>query len=303
MSENPVRIKHYRNDEIDLTLWDETIISAVNASLYPLSWYLNITCPAWEAIATEDYRTIMPLPVSRRYFIPVLSQPPFTWQLGIFSKDIMDEVLSEEFLHAIPSHYGIRSCQFNKFNILPSHPSGISRKYTTELELISSYSKIHSDYSENAKKKIHTAQQHRISIMHNISNHEFIQFIYRFDRFSSNRIKPSGVVMLRQILSASIRYRMGEIMGAYTRENNLCAVIFIIRFKGRLIIHCAAADHEGINNGALYLIIDQFIKENTEKNLILCVDNPSALPLISIFKELGAKSYPFISIKKTFIFF
>lgn len=303
MSGNPIRVNHYRNNEIDLTLWDETIISSVNANLYPLSWYLNITCPEWEALITEDYRTVMPLPVSKRYLIPVISQPAFTWQLGIFSKDIMDEVLSEKFLRAIPSYYGIRSCQFNKFNILPASQSRNIRKYTTELELISSYAKIQANYSESALKKIQSAWQNRISIMHGVSNHDFLQFIYRFDRFSSKRIKPSGLTVLRQILSNALRNRMGEIHGAYTRENNLCAVILFIRFKGRQIIHLAAADHEGITDGALYLIIDQFIKENTEKNLILSVDDPSALSLRSLFKELGAKSYPFTTIKKIFLFF
>jgi hypothetical protein len=303
MNGNPIRINHYKNNDIDLTLWDETIISAVNANIYPLSWYLNITCPEWEALITEDYRTVMPLPVTRRFLIPVISQPVFTWQLGIFSKDIMDESLSEKFLRSIPSYYGIRSCQFNKFNILPASQSVNLRKYTTELELILSYPRIQADYSDNAKRKIRSAYQNRISIMHHISNHEFLQFIYRFDRFNLNRITPSGLTLLRQILSNAVRYRMGEIHGAYTRENNLCSAIFTIRFKGRQIIHFAAADYEGINDGALYLIIDQLIQKNTEKNLILSVDNPSVKPLISLFKELGAKSYPFITLKKTFIFF
>ncbi|KPK88224.1 MAG: hypothetical protein AMS27_00270 [Bacteroides sp. SM23_62_1] len=303
MSDYPIKINHYRNNEIDLTLWDETIISSVNACIYPLSWYLNITCPGWEALITEDYRSVMPLPVSRRYFVPVIIQPALTWQLGIFSKDIMDESLSEQFLCAIPSYYGIKSCQFNKFNALPYSNTIKKRKNTTELELISSYDRIQNEYSDNAKSKIQSALRNRISIMQNISSHEFLQFIYRFDRFSSRPIKPTWLLFLRQILSNVIRYRMGEIHGAYTRENNLCAVVFFIRFKGRQIIHSAAADHEGINHGALYLIIDQYIAENTEKNLILSIDNPSAYNLVSAFKELGAKSYPFISLKKRFIFF
>jgi len=303
MSNHNKLVKHCRHIEIDFTLWDETIISAVNANIYPLSWYLNITCPDWEALITEDYKTVMPLPVSRRFFFPVIIQPAFTWQLGIFSSDIMDEIMAEEILSSIPSHYGIRSCHFNKFNKLPLHPSRQIKKYTTELELISSHFKIQAVYRDIAIEKIKYAQQDRISIMKSISNHEFLEFVYRFDKFNSYRLKPSGLSLLRQILSNSLRYRMGEIHGAYSKENNLCATVFFIRFKGRQIIHYAAADNEGIENGALYLILDQFIAENAEKNLILCIDNPSARQLISLFKDLGAKSYPFTSIKKVFVFF
>lgn len=302
MNGSSIRVTLYRNNEIDLTLWDETIISAVNASLYPLSWYLNITCPDWEALISEDYRTVMPLPVTRRYFIPIISQPPFTWQLGIFTKYIMDESLSAKLLGSIPSYYGIRSFQFNKFNILPANQPVNLKKSTTELELISSYSRLQADYAEHAKRKIRSAHRNRISIIHHISNHEFLQFIYRFDRFNTKPITPSGLTLLRQILSNAVRYRMSDIYGAYTRENNLCAVIFFIRFKGRQIIHSAAADFEGIKDGALYLIIDHVIQKNAERNLILSVDNPSAKSLISIFKEFGAKLYPFISLKKTFVF-
>lgn len=303
MSNNDIPVIHLRNEEIDPDLWDETIISSVNASIYPLSWYMNITCPDWEALITEDYRTIMPLPVSRHIFFPVITQPDFTWQLGIFSCDIMDETLSEKIVNSIPSYYGLKSYHFNKFNKLPLHLSRQSEKFTTELELISSYIKIRDNYNDIATEKIKYALQNRISIMKSISNHEFLNFIYRFDRFNSHRIKPSGLSLLRQILSNSYRYRMGRIYGAYTRENNLCAVTFFIHFKDRQIIHYAAADNEGIKNGSLYLILDHFISKNTEKNLILCVDNPSAKHLISLFKNLGAKSYPFLSMKKTFIFF
>ena len=298
MSNSQKFIHHIRNDEIDLKLWDKTILSSVNASVYPLSWYLNITCPQWEALISEDYRTVLPLPVFRRYILRVIIQPPFTWQLGIFSYDIMNETLSEEILNQIPSSYRIKSYYFNKFNKLPVHLSQQTKKYTTELELISSYIKIRANYSADATGKISLANQNMISIIKNISTHHFLEFICRFDSFNSSRIKPSGLFMLRQIISNSLRYRMGEIHGAYSRENNLCATIFFIRFKGRQIIHYAAADDEGIKYGALYLILDKVISENAGKNLILCLDNPSSQYLISLFKDFGAKFYPFISVKK-----
>ena len=86
-----MRILHLRNKSIDYCRWDNCITKSHNHLTYAYSWYLDIVSPNWEALVSEDYAYIMPLPVKSRYGIPYLVQPVLTQQLGIYSKKKINE--------------------------------------------------------------------------------------------------------------------------------------------------------------------------------------------------------------------
>jgi len=47
-------IKHLKNSEIDIALWDECISKSFNGLVYAYSFYLDVVCPNWEALVFED---------------------------------------------------------------------------------------------------------------------------------------------------------------------------------------------------------------------------------------------------------
>jgi len=293
-----MQINHYHNKDIDLEKWDKCVQNAINPAVYPLSWYLNITSPDWEGLFSDDYKTIFPLPVVKKAGRQVVSQPEFTWQLGIYSSESLNPEVVENLLDRIPSSYRIKSYHLNKFNVTGSGRYTILPLQTTELQLISSYEKIRTDYNPGLHNQVEQARQNRVSVVKSITNHDFINFAYKFDRFNSRRLNPTRMILLRQIVANAIRYRMGEMHGAYTRENNLCAAIFLIHYKGRSILQYAVADNEGLGSGALYMMIDNVILTHAGKSMILSVDNPFNPNLSDLLKYFGAKSYNFSKIKK-----
>ena len=293
-----MQINHYHNKDIDLDKWDRCVQNAINPSVYPLSWYLNITCPDWEGLVSEDYETIVPLPVITRAGRKTIDQPEFTWQLGIYSTESLSPAVVEILLGKIPSIYRLKNYHLNKFNVIEAGNYAISSLQTTELQLIAGYDKIRAGYRTDSQNLADRSIQSRISIVKSISNHDFVNFAYKFDKINPRRLNPSRMILLRQIVSNAIRYRMGEIYGAYTRENNLCAAIFLIHYKGKSIIHYAVSDAEGIESSALYLMIDQVILTHAGKSMILSIDSPYNANLSDLMKYFGAKSYSFPVIRK-----
>jgi hypothetical protein len=292
-----MKINHYHNKDIDLEKWDRCIHNAINPAVYPLSWYLHITSPDWEGLISDDYRTILPLPVTRKLGRQMVRQPDLTWQLGVYSTESLNPEIVDNILSHIPSAYKIKSYHLNKFNVTESGKFAYFPLQTTELQLISSYDKIRSGYEPTLPNPVERARINRISVVKGITNHDFINFVYKFDRFNARRPNPTRLIMLRQIVSNAIRYRMGEIFGAYTRENNLCAAIFLIHYKGRSVIQYAAADREGLSAAALYIMIDHVIITHAGKSMILTVDNPFNSSLSGLLKYFGAKSYTFTGIR------
>ena len=291
-----MKVVHYSNSEVATDEYDKCISAAPNGNTYALSWYLNITCPDWEFLSTDDFITVMPLPVFKTLGRKILKQPEFTYLLGLFSTAVPDPEVIQSFLHCIPGNYRLKQLCMNKFNLIKSYDSRYYNSF--ELDLIRSYEIISKLYSAETRTKLQEAEKASLGYMRSISTHDLLMFSYRFDVFNKHRLKPNQIDALRLITSSAIRYRAGQTLAAYDARNNLCATLFLLNHIGRISIHHAAANTEGIRNGALYFILDSYIRENSEKNLVLCIDDPDAKNLSEIFLNFGSSVSTYPCIKK-----
>ena len=286
------KVIHYINPEGVTDRYDQCIGAALNGTVYALSWYLNITCPDWEFLCTEDFSTVMPLPVFRSMGKKILKQPDLTYQLGVFSTAVPDPELIQEFLQNIPHVYRFKKLCMNKFNLIQS--SEIRQYSSCELDLIPSGKFLSGMQGVETRAALDRAREESLTYLGNISAHKFLEFTYQFDAFNTRRLKPDQVNILRLIASNALRYRMGQIAAAFDERNNLCASMFFLRFNGRASIHLLSASLEGIRCGALQFILDEYIRENSEQNLVLSVDNPDAGDMAGILCNFGGclSQYP-----------
>ncbi|MFC2080723.1 hypothetical protein ACFLR8_00765 [Bacteroidota bacterium] len=277
---------HIKDPEEASGFYDKCIAASPNGLIYALSWYLNIVCPEWEVLATEDHSTVMPLPISRSLGRKVLKQPEYAYQLGVFSTSILSPEVIQHFISAIPEGYRLRKLCMSKFNIVPT--AGVRFLNTAELDLISPYKMIVSKFGSSMKNSLKLAQEKSLIYVNNVSVHDMLMFAYRLDRFNRKRLKPHEISMLRMIASNAIRYRSAQIGAAYDSHNNLCATVIFLIYKGKASILHAAASSEGIAARGIEFIIDRFIESKAEENMVLCVDNPSDKQLMDILKSCGS---------------
>lgn len=277
---------HIRNPEEASGFYDTCIKDSPNGRIYALSWYMNIVCPDWEILSTEDHSAVMPLPVSKSLGRKVLQQPEYAWQLGVFSTRIPSPELVRQFTRSLPSSYRLRKLCFNKLNILPSN---LARSLNTaELDLIRPYRQIRMRFGPSMQNSLALAKEHSLSYIGNISVHDMLMFAYRLDRFNRHRLKPRDISMLRLIATNAMRYRAGQIGAAYDAHNNLCATVLFLVFNGRASILHASSSSEGLAAGGIEYIINRFIELNAEQDLVLCIDNPSEKKLMDILKSCGS---------------
>jgi hypothetical protein len=287
---------HIREPDEASSYYDNCIGDSANGLIYALSWYLNIVCPDWEILVTEDHTAVMPLPVNRSFGRRVLSQPDFAWQLGIFSTGIPSAELIHHFMHSIPPAYRFKRLCLNKFNIIPS---GQARYLdSAELDLIRPYTVIRSRYGPYMQRMLESARDNSLSYVGNTSVHDMLMFASRLDKFSRSRLNPRNISCLRLIATKAIHYRQGQIGTAYDSHNNLCATVLFLVFKGRASILYAAASGEGLNSGGIEFIIDRFIEANAEENLVLCTDNSANRKLMDILKACGSGLSAFPCLKR-----
>ncbi len=266
--------------------YDKCVSSSPNGLVYALSWYMDIVCPEWEVLATEDFSTVMPLPVTRSFGRKIIKQPPLAWQLGVFSTRIPSPEIVEFFLRSLPPGYRLKKLCLNKFNVMASYRTRLLN--TAELDLIRPYPLIQSRYGPALKKSLENSDAQSLSYVNNISVNDMLMFAYKLDRFNRRRLNPKEISLLRLIATNAIRFRSGQIGAAYDVHNNLIATVLFLIFKGRASILYASASSEGMACKGIEYIIDRFIEMNAEENIVLGVDNPHDKNLLEMLGNYGS---------------
>lgn len=282
-------IKYVRHHEIDKERWDEAIRKSFNGILYAYSWYLDVVNPGWEALMTEDYKTVMPLTGGKKMGFRYLFTPFFVQQLGVFSSSKLtaDDVL--KFLNAVPKEYQYREINLNTFNNVAGGDYLFKPNLTHELDMIQDIEAIRKNYADNTKRNIKKAQLQDLTVITTAKREEIISL------FRENRGKDIEVLqeqhydVLRRLLQALDARGRLHTRGVVNEHNQLVAGAFFCDANGKVIFLFSGNSTEGKEKGAMFMLIDNFIAENSHKNLVLDFEGSNDPQLARFYRGFGAK--------------
>lgn len=256
--------------------------------IYAYSWYLDIVSENWDALVEGDYETVMPLTKNQKYKFQYLRQPVYAQQLGVFSTRRLDQTKVESFLKAIPKNFKYVQINLNIFNRLENSVYKTQSNANYELDLIKPYEKIKKNYSANTKRNLAKALKNNISIAEGVTSNNLIALFRNNVGDARNNFNNSHYDTLRRLISLCTRFRCGEIIGAYTNENNLCAATFFVYSNQKAIYLVSASTPEGIEKRAMFCLIDHYIRKNSERHITLDFEGSNIESIARFFKGFGA---------------
>ncbi|MCX6243675.1 MAG: GNAT family N-acetyltransferase [Bacteroidetes bacterium] len=286
-------IVYRKHKEIDKIRWDECIRTSVNRLPYARSWFLDIVSPGWDALEMNDYGAVFPLTHNRKFGIRYLYQPYFAQQLGIFSSEHLTAGVVDEFLQSIPARFLYIHLHLNSMNKTGSGIYELLPRLNHELDLIPSYESIFKNYNQNTRRNIRKALDHEITIRRKVEPDELIGLFTRNYGRNEPALKFRHYEILRTLMNHCIRNTFSLNMGAYMPDNTLCAGVFLLRDQDRFIFHFAASDKNARENGAMFLLVDSFIKEHSGQPLILDFEGSNDPDVARFYKGFGAKESVF----------
>ena len=146
-------IRYITGSEIDSAKWDACVHTASNSLIYACSWWLDTMSANWDGLVLNDYEAVMPLTWNRKYGIKYLCQPPFTQQLGIFSRHAIPEILTQSFLNKASEHFNFAELCLNYLN--PAR--GLDSRPNFILPLHHPYETLYANYKTGLKKSLQKA--------------------------------------------------------------------------------------------------------------------------------------------------
>ena len=291
-------IKYLKHKEIDKKKWDNCIKCSVNGIIYAYSWYLDVVCPDWEALVEGDYERMFPLTWRRKHKICYLFQPVFSQQLGVFSRSFLSDKIVDEFLKAIPSKFKFIEINLNTHNKTNNTEFKCFQKVTYELDLIDSYENIFKKYSTNTKRNIKKALKSKITISQNVRPEEIIKIFRKHRGKFINDLQDKDYQILSRLMYLCLFKSCGYAYGAYTEQNELCAGAFFVQSNKKVIFLFSGVNKSARESGAMSLLIDSFIKNNSQTALTLDFEGSMDANLARFYKSFGSTKCNYLHIQK-----
>ncbi len=287
-----MQIKYLQHNEIDKQAWDKTLENSINSYVYAKSWYLDIVSPNWEALVIDNYDYVFPLTQSKKAGINYILQPYYTQQLGAFSKKIMDNNIIDLFINNIPEKFKYIDINLNEYNSCIKCVFTI--KPNTLLNLDKPYTELNSNYNTNTKRNLKKAERNNLQFSDKINLNEYK--LLKSECINSSLSKVP-IHNLYKIIEESLKKNICQIAGAY-KNSKLCSAVVFIKSSNRIIYLNACSNKIGTENKAMFFVLDSFIKNNANKDLVIDFEGSAIQGVSRFFKGFGGKEVNYFNYKK-----
>ena len=281
-------ISYLKNHEIDRVRWDECISHSLNRRVYAFSWYLDIVAPLWEALVSDDYSCVFPLPAGQKAGLPYLFQPFFAQQLGLFSSGPITPEVSGMFMKAIPSRFRYIDIQVTSDFEPATLGVELIPRANHELNLSKTYDEISSAYSQNTRRNIRKAIESGVNTGRNLRADELVLMFRENFGEKEGKLQDIHYERMEKLMNAGLGKGSGSVHGAFNEMGLLLSAAFFLFDGNRVYFLFAASTPAARENGAMFLLIDQFIRDQNGKALILDFEGGNDLNLGRFYKSFGA---------------
>ncbi len=287
-------INHLTNDTIKRSEWDEWVRNARNRRMYASSLFLDIFCPRWEALVIEDGKAFMPLTRNRKFSISYLYQPIFVQQLGLFFRDPGFAEYVPLFIEKLSTLYSFADIAMNEMNI--DHCGSI--QYTEMnnflLPLDKPYESVAKQFNSNTRRNIIKSKRLGTILVPGFNAGDVVRLFSRHQGKLYPNIRRKNYKMLVSLLERGMEEGVVEIKSACTHDRTVIACVCILKDYDRYVFYFSANTPEGREHGAMFLLVDSFIRQFSGTGMILDFNGSMNPNIARFYSGFGAQktSYP-----------
>ena len=279
-------IKYVEPKNIDKQKWDDVITNSPISNIFCYSWYLDTVSDNWGALIKGDYDLIMPIPYTKKLGIKQVYLPFFARELTVFSKSVVTESLTSEFLKQIPKEFRSVNIGFTKIEGIPQH-FRIEEFPHQELSIDEEYININTNFSTNAKRIIKKTHKQELNLKPLGKVDEIVEL---FKSTKGRDIKSLGeqdYQNLIALMQACLNHKKGQAYGVYQKDELLSCGFFMID-KLRITYLKGASTEKGKKIGASYFLFDRVIEKYSGKHYVLDFGGSKIEGVANFYKKFGA---------------
>ncbi len=281
-----------KRNQINEEKYNTCISKSLQSRIYAYSWYLDVVASNWNVLVLNDYEAVMPLPFQKKFLISYITQPFFTQQLGVFSKQEISEKTIQFFLKNIPREFLKIALQFNSENNFSNEYTITKNNYILSLD--KEYEILYKGFSKGRKRAIQQSLKNQFDI-EEISFSELLMLSkkhYSFKEIEENEYKK--LIKLVEVLKSKKKVK---IIGVKINNELIGGAAFMLDSQ-RIIYLFSAVSKIGKEKQVASLLLNDVIKEYSNTKRILDFEGSQLSGIASFFKSFGAKPETYFLLKK-----
>ena len=292
------QIKYLQHKEIDKAIWDVCITNSPNGLIYGYSFYLDCMARHWDALVLGDYEAVMPLTWNKKYGFYYMYQPAFTASLGVFGKNLTKELI-HDFVNTFPSKFKLVEISLNSGNIVGDPKSFSLLRSNYILHLNRSYEELYKGYRDNHKRNITKAFQLGCRVSKEIAVDEIIQ-LNKEQLQNVDGTKPEDYPNFKKLYEFLKTRGQAKTYAIVDPKNKVLASAVFFFSLNRAYYIMVGNHPDGKTIGASHALIDSFIKDHADQNLILDFEGSDIRNLAFFYSGFGAieEIYPALKINR-----
>lgn len=280
-------IRFLKRNEIDIERWNKCISEAENGQIFAYSYYLDTCCKQWGALIKGDYETVFPLAWDYKFSICYLYQPHYTRHFGLYGSNIQQEEFAA-YIKNLPKQFSYIDYSVIQ-NKLPAFAEiSTDKKVYQQLSLAKSHEEIRKNYSDNLKRNLKKAESESYRITttfeHKIIIDEFRKLKTEKNLDYSEKNLTTLNKLMQTLSENCITYKMGVL-----KDEELIAGAFFMEANNRIIYLKGFSKEIGKKNGAMHLLFDRFIQEQSGKNKLFDFGGSNVAGVARFYKSFGAE--------------
>ncbi len=285
-----IRIQH---QDIDFKKWDQTILDSETPFVFAQSFYLNATCPQWDALIIGDYESVFPLTHKTKFGFTYLPQPPFTSQLGAFGKVNLE--IEQLFFNYITQHYKLIDIELNISNKITSE--FITPKNTYILNYKSEYK-----FNQNTKRNINKAIENGF-VVERVEDKDVLPLSQKYlNPFLEGEVNltKATVDLLDDLLKNSIESKTLYTFKVLDKHQTIKALgHFICNGKHALYLKGTNFD-KADNSGSMHLLMKHAIEFFADRSTFFDFGGGSTQGLANFYMGFGGEvcTYSFLQVNR-----
>jgi hypothetical protein len=286
-------LKYVKHTDIDFRKWDETVLNSEIPFVFAQSFYLNATCPAWDALVMGDYESIFPVTSKTKFGFKYLPQPPFTSQLGVYG--MITPQIELLFYNYITENYKLIDLELNVTNKVRSQ--FISPKNTYAIYYKEGYK-----FNQNTKRNVAKALEIGFSVEPVNSSEMFALSQEYLNPFLENEVglAKSTVTLLDNLLVNAMEAGQLYSFKVVSKNNTLKALgHFISNGNHALYLKGTNFDKKD-NSGSMHLLMKHAIEFFSDKSTMFDFGGGAKQGLANFYMGFGGQTmtYSFLQVNK-----
>lgn len=275
--------------QLDKSKWDATVVNSSNGLVYAYSYYLDAMANEWYGLVVNDYRTIFPIAIRKKWGFSYCYMPAFVQQLGF----IGDETYMDEVIDAIFSFvkYGSPYLNFSNKAFAQSNYCPSLSNYIIDLNR--DYDTIKQAYKKSIGYSLSKAAKQELYYIVDDDIAAVLSLYKEYNQQSMPHVIDEDYNNLIKLLLQLQKLQQVSIRKAVNANHQLLSVALLIKDNKRYYNLVNYTTEEGRKLEANYFLYDNILKECSQQPMLFDFEGSDLPGIKAFYEKFGAINQPY----------